>query len=208
MISVSKSDAAWLISPLAKSAITCALLWAAAGCDAGGQHVRHFLLAQALLQIGHRLPSLPPLPLVPGVLVAAHMLQPRAAGSRPGRPRPEAQPTWLMSLMTSRLSRLARYHDACANRKSPTSTATRVPYSELTVSLPGVARQVRGSGRSDGEGQRWCCDDARGPQRAEETSLQGKVAGKPRARTSPRAAVVKHVVVHQAGGVDHLNNLS
>ncbi|MFS7980297.1 hypothetical protein Hanom_Chr10g00937801 [Helianthus anomalus] len=44
--------------------------------------------------------------------------------------------TWLMSFMTSRFSRFARYHDDCANIKSPARTATRVPYSWWTVSLP------------------------------------------------------------------------
>mmetsp|Transcript_28502 Transcript_28502/g.72513 ORF Transcript_28502/g.72513 Transcript_28502/m.72513 type:complete len:202 (+) Transcript_28502:1374-1979(+) len=44
--------------------------------------------------------------------------------------------TWEMSLMTSRLSRLARNHDDWAKRKSPASTATRVPYKLLMVCLP------------------------------------------------------------------------
>jgi len=35
--------------------------------------------------------------------------------------------TWLISLMTSIFSRFARYHDDCANMKSPASTATLVP---------------------------------------------------------------------------------
>lgn len=48
--------------------------------------------------------------------------------------------TWpdgaLREPLTSMFSRFARNHDDCANRKSPASTATRVPYLLLIVSLP------------------------------------------------------------------------
>ena len=37
---------------------------------------------------------------------------------------------------TSRLLRLARNHDDCANKKSPSITAVRVPYLALTVATP------------------------------------------------------------------------
>ena len=47
-----------------------------------------------------------------------------------------------MSLMTSRFSRFARYHEDCANMKSPASTATRVPNIWWTVSCP--ARRFNG----------------------------------------------------------------
>ena len=51
--------------------------------------------------------------------------------------------TWEISLMTSRLSRLARNQEDWANRKSPARTATRVPYSELTVVWPGRGEEER-----------------------------------------------------------------
>ena len=56
--------------------------------------------------------------------------------------------TWEMSLMTSRLSRFARNQEDWANRKSPARTATRVPYSELTVVWPVESgeRETRGRG--------------------------------------------------------------
>mmetsp|Transcript_10280 Transcript_10280/g.31424 ORF Transcript_10280/g.31424 Transcript_10280/m.31424 type:complete len:234 (+) Transcript_10280:3052-3753(+) len=44
--------------------------------------------------------------------------------------------TWEMSLMTSRLFKLARNHEDWAKRKSPARTATRVPYRECTVEFP------------------------------------------------------------------------
>lgn len=51
-----------------------------------------------------------------------------------------ATSTWpdgaLREPLTSMFSRFARNHDDCANRKSPASTATRVPYLLLIVSLP------------------------------------------------------------------------
>eukprot|EP00982_Pelagococcus_subviridis_P003965 29007-Pelagococcus_subviridis.AAC.1 len=44
-------------------------------------------------------------------------------------PSAKSAMTCEMSLITSRLSKFARYHDDCAKRKSPARIATRVPYS-------------------------------------------------------------------------------
>jgi hypothetical protein len=50
------------------------------------------------------------------------------------------------------LSRLARNQEDWANRKSPASTATRVPYKLFTVSLPAGARRQAGCGPARGAG--------------------------------------------------------
>ena len=52
------------------------------------------------------------------------------------------QHTWLISFITSKFSRFARYHDDCANMKSPARTATLVPKSWWTVSLPTESLQT------------------------------------------------------------------
>mmetsp|Transcript_6096 Transcript_6096/g.15542 ORF Transcript_6096/g.15542 Transcript_6096/m.15542 type:complete len:255 (-) Transcript_6096:344-1108(-) len=51
-------------------------------------------------------------------------------------PSAKSAMTCEISLITSRLSRFARYHEDCANRKSPARMATRVPYSVWIVASP------------------------------------------------------------------------
>ena len=51
-------------------------------------------------------------------------------------PSAKSAMTWEISLITSRLSKLARYHEDCAKRKSPAKIATLVPYRVWIVSAP------------------------------------------------------------------------
>ena len=56
-------------------------------------------------------------------------------------PSAKSAMTCEMSLITSRLSRFARYQEDCAKRKSPARIATRVPYSVWIVSAPLLVSQ-------------------------------------------------------------------